>query len=685
MSTVVENIGLDVSGGADYSGLAVSRIFGPRIEQFRNQTFLRLFEEQVRQHPLRTAAISHDGDLNYSELDARANQVARMLRANRASRESIVGICIDRSIDMAIGIVGILKAGAAYLPLDPDYPKDRLAWLLHDSAVSTIVTKSTLAEMVSDAGARLILLDGGELEEQSKEKFDANPQSDDLAYVIYTSGSTGEPKGVEIEHGNLANYLLALQHEIQLTAADRYLHTASISFSSSRRQLLLPLSQGATVVIANSEERKDPLALFEMIKRNDVSVMDAVPSFWRTCTDLLLSLDTITRARLLDNRLRLMLSASEPLLSDIPDTWKNRFNHAAEHIHMFGQTETAGIVCTYRVRERNSSDVAMVPIGKPIANTDIYILDEDKQLAPLGTPGELYIGGAGVGRGYLKRPDISAHKFIIHSFEGEPPVRLYRTGDFARLTGAGVIEFSGRQDSQVKLRGFRIELGEIEAALVRHPDVKECAVIIRNAASGTKELVAYFVGRETSPAASDLRSFLAKRLPDYMVPATFVELKALPLTANGKIDKRALPEPTKVRADASTAYDPPSTATEKRVANIWETVLGIRSIGMRDNFFELGGHSLLAIQVIARLNSEYKRVVPLRTLFDHPTVAELSASLDHSAVEEQTNQQIQPVNRDRPLALSFPQQRLWFIDQLENGSSLYNIRKAFRLHGRVDP
>jgi non-ribosomal peptide synthetase component F len=486
-----------------------------------------------------------------------------------------------------------------------------------------------------------------------------------------------------IEHANLANYLLALQFELQLDQSDRYLHTASISFSSSRRQLLLPLSLGATVVIATSEQRKDPLALFAMIKQREVTVMDAVPSFWRNCTDVLASLDEEARNNLLDNRLRLMLSASEPLLSDIPQTWMNRFRHPARHVHMFGQTETAGIVCTYKIPEDFKADVTAIPIGQPIANTEIYILDEHGKPVLPGTPGELYIGGAGVGRGYLNRPDVSALKFINQPING--PVRLYRSGDFARLTAGGVIEYAGRQDSQVKVRGFRIELGEVEATLARHPGVKDNAVVAKRDASGIQVLIAYFVAHETVPSVSELRAFLNARLPDHMVPSTFVELATLPLTANGKVDKRALPEPGKVRPNVAAQYEAPSSTTEKRLGKVWATVLGIDAIGVNDDFFELGGHSLLAIQVMARINEQFKIIVPLRTLFESSTIKTLAEQVEALARKETGDSPIiRYVDRGQPLALSFPQQRLWFIDQLDTGNALYNINKALRCHGELD-
>ncbi|HEV2828702.1 MAG TPA: amino acid adenylation domain-containing protein [Pyrinomonadaceae bacterium] len=662
--------------------------FGPKMEHFLHSTFPRLFEEQAAIHPHRAAIIAGRNRLSYAELNARANQLARHLRARGARRETLVGICIDRSLEMAVGILAILKSGAGYLPIDPDYPRERLKWMLENSGVSLVVTQQRLVAQLSSCGARLIALEADRelICQQTEGNLHNGPKADNLAYVIYTSGSTGEPKGVTITHASLANYVLALQHELQIDHNDRYLHTASISFSSSRRQLLLPLSQGAAVVIASAEQRKDPLALFQMIKRENVTVMDAVPSFWRSCTAMLETLGDETRAQLLDNGLRLMLSASEPLLSDIPRTWLNKFAHRARHFHMFGQTETAGIVCLHEVPNDNelSGDIAVVPVGRPIANTEIYILDEQQQPVAAGTTGELYIGGAGLGRGYLRRPGLTAAKFIPHPFSETPGAQLYRTGDWARWRADGAIEFAGRQDSQVKVRGFRVELQEIELVLARHPAVKNNVVVMKND-GGAKRLVAYFVANSSTSSVAELRNFLTERLPDYMVPSVFVQLKALPLNANGKVNRRALPELPEKRPELTIPYRTPETSTEKTLASIWSTVLKIDQPGLDDDFFELGGHSLLAMQVMARINQQLKVTLPLRVLFDGPTIRQLAKKIAATELhEDSTAQTIQAICRTRESPLSFAQQRLWFLDQLEPDSPLYNINRAVRLSGPLD-
>ncbi|HEY6230140.1 MAG TPA: non-ribosomal peptide synthetase, partial [Pyrinomonadaceae bacterium] len=593
--------------------------FGPAIEHFLQSTFLELFAEQVAKRPEQHAVIAGAERLTYGELNARANRLARHLRSLGAGPETLVGICLDRSPDMAAGILAILKAGAGYLPIDPDYPAQRVKWMLEDSRVRLMVTQNSFGSKLSLSAARLVTLD--KISEPDASDLDHAPALDDLAYVIYTSGSTGDPKGVMITHTSLANYVLALQHELQLEPRDRYLHTASIAFSSSRRQLLLPLSQGATVVIASPEQRKDPLALVELIKREAVTVMDAVPSFWRSCTAMLESLDAQKREQLLDNRLRLMLSASEPLLSDLPRIWRRNFRHAARHFHMFGQTETAGIVCLHEILDPADDEVHVVPIGRPLANTEIYILDEQQQPTPDGTAGELYIGGAGVGRGYLGRPELTAQKFVPHPFS-KAGARLYRTGDWARWRADGNLEFAGRQDSQVKLRGFRVELGEIESVLAGHAAVKENVVVLKDDGK-VKRLIAYVVMNDHTPMA-ELRKFLSERLPDYMAPSVFVQLEALPLNANGKVHRLALPEPPQARPELTTCYQPPQTADESMLATIWSEVLDVERPGMDDNFFELGGHSLLAMQVAARVNQQLKLTLPIRELFERPTIRQLA-------------------------------------------------------------
>ena len=683
--SIIESFDLESLNFPDATQSALAQLTGARFEHLTERPFTRLFEDQVARHPTKPAVVGEEERLTYAELNARANQLARHLRTLGVGRESVVGICIDRSLEMAVAVIGVLKAGAAYLPLDPEYPTERLAFMVEDARPALVVTKKDIAEHVSQAADRLVLLDHDwpAISQNANTNLTDGPEPDDLAYVIYTSGSTGTPKGVMITHGNLANYLGALNHELQISADDRYLHTASIAFSSSRRQLMLPLSQGATVVIASSNDRKDPLALFGLVKQRGVTVMDAVPSFWRNCTTILLALSDEERGQLLDNQLRLMLSASEPMLSDIPQTWMKRFGHAARHIHMFGQTETAGIVCLHRVADDPTDEVQAVPIGNPIANTEIYILDEQRRPCAVGEAGELFIGGAGVGRGYLKRPQLTAEKFIPHPFRKQKGARLYRTGDWARLTDDGQIEFAGRRDQQVKLRGFRIELGEVENALSRHPSVRESVVVARGESNEEKRLVAYFVTSGAAPTVGELRDFLSAQLPEYAVPSAFMQLAALPLSANGKVNRLALPDVKGGRPQLSADFVAPRNEIEGRLATIWSEVLRLPRIGVNDNFFELGGHSLLAAQIVSRVRREFGIEIPLRAMFESPTVAQLAHGLLTPGAQH-VDRSIKPAERNGRAPLSFSQQQFWLLDQAGSNRAAYNVCTAVQIAGVLD-
>jgi amino acid adenylation domain-containing protein len=694
---------------------------GPRISHFTETSLPRLFEEQAAKAVAKVAVTCAGQELTYGELNARANQLARHLRARGVGRETLVGICVDRSLDMAVGILGILKSGGAYLPLDPDYPEERLAFMLNDARPSIVVTKSDLKKSLlqefiksyspltlgegpgeracstthphddplsrgEGAASGIVLLDQdwARISQNAEANLSNIALPNDLAYVIYTSGSTGEPKGAMIEHANLANYLLALNHELGISSDDNYLHTASLAFSSSRRQLMLPLSQGATVVIATSDERKDPLALLRMIKERGVTVMDAVPSFWRTCTSTLEGMDDEARRDLLDNRLHLMLSASEPLSSDIPRTWMTSFGHPARHVHMFGQTETAGIVCLYNIPSALEDEVSRMPVGRPIANSELYILDQDQRPCAVDVAGELYIGGAGVGRGYLNRPELTAEKFIPHPFSDEGG-RLYRTGDWARHRADGQIEFAGRRDQQVKLRGFRVELGEVETALAKHPLISECAVVAREDVRAGTRLIAYFVSNSSADArlsAGDLRSFLSARLPEHAIPSAFAQMDALPLSPNGKVNRLALPEAESARPLLSSEYVMPRTPDEHKLAAIWSEVLQLERVGINDNFFELGGHSLLAAQVAARIRAEFKLETSLRWLFESPTVALMVGGLNAARAISDSSpiQTIVPSARTGSAPLSFTQQQFWLLAQAEP-DSCYNICTALKISG----
>ena len=595
-----------------------------------------LFERQVARAPESVAVVCGGRELTYAELNEQAERLAERLRERGAGRGTLVGVYLERSTETAVAVLAALKAGAAYLPLDPSYPRERLAYMLEDARPALLVAHRHLARELPPHGAEVLTFGddttGGPRPAGSPR---AAADAADLAYVIYTSGSTGEPRGVRITHGNLSHYVQAMRAPLGLTAEDRYLHTASFAFSSSVRQLFVPLAHGAAVVVATSEQRLDPLALFALVRDERVSVIDLVPSHLRGCLHALSAAGAQARARLLDNHLRLILSASEPLTSEVVAVWRDEFKHPARVVNMFGQTETAGIVTTYPVPAAGVRRGDGVPVGRPIANTQVYLLDARLRPVPQGVAGELYIGGLGVGDGYLGRPGATAEKFIPHPFSGEPGARLYRTGDLARHLPDGNIGFLGRRDQQVKVRGFRVELGEIEAVLGGHPAVREAVVTAYGRQSDDRRLAAYVVPRQDpAPSADGLQSYLRERLPEYMIPTSFVMLEELPLTPNGKLDRNALPAPEDARAESGAAFVAPRTPVEEALAGLWAQVLGRERVGVNDNFFRLGGHSLLGTVLMSRVRDTFQVEVPLLTLFEAPTVSALARAVNQRLVEQ---------------------------------------------------
>jgi amino acid adenylation domain-containing protein len=522
-------------------------------------------------------------------------------------------------------ILAVLKAGAAYLPLDPAYPVDRLDFMIRDSRVRWLLVEGELPASLPQNGAELIFLDrtAQAVAGQPREDLGLEVEPGSPAYVMYTSGSTGGPRGVVISHGCVAHYVDALQRRLGLEPGDRYLHTASVAFSSSVRQLLVPLSHGAAVVVASAEQRMDPVALFREVRDRGATVIDLVPSHWRGCHRVLEAMDPEARRALLANRLRLALSASEPLLSDLPAAWSAAFGGRVRLVNMYGQTETTGIVSTYPIPPEPEGGIGVVPIGRPLPGAALYLLDGRGELAPIGAAGELCVAGPAVGQGYLGLPAETAERFVPDPFGGAPGGRLYRTGDLGRLRSDGMIEFLGRRDQQVKIRGCRVEPGEVEVALGSHEAVREAAVVLhRDEPSGAERLVAFVVpGGEPLPPSEELRAFLRRILPEHMGPAAFVPLEALPLTPNGKLDRRALPAPTR---ESGVAYVAPRDPDEHQLADIWQEMLGLGKVGVLENFFSLGGHSLLASMVVSRVRDTFQVELPVLALFRSPTVAGLA-------------------------------------------------------------
>ncbi len=605
--------------------------FNHTTTDYRQDVYIHtLIEEHGQHQPNKIAVIGETQQLTYGELNSRANQLASHLHKRGVGPDTLVGIYMDRVPDVVVAILGILKAGGAYVPLDPSYPKDRLAFMLKDAEVPLLLSQQRFAAELPEHHGQVIYVDTDWpiIAQQSDKNGPNRVSPTHLAYVIYTSGSTGKPKGVMVTHANLRHYVQALPEALGIGGDDRYLHTASIAFSSSVRQFMAPLSQGATLVLATPKQRAEPLELWHVIKQHGVTVIDLVPSHWRSGTEALARLDPQARTVLLDNKLRLILSASEALTADVPRTWSRDFNHAASLVNMYGQTETTGIVSIYPIASAHHGGRRVVPIGRPIPNLQLYVLDAYLHPVPIGFPGELYIGGKGVARGYLNRPELTRERFLPNPFNGGADGVLYRAGDRVRYRPDGVIEFMGRSDHQVKIRGFRIELEEIRVVLGQHPAVRESVVIAKDSPSGEKRLLAYVVptpGQSPTPGA--LRDYLGEKLPDYMLPAAFICLDAMPLTPNGKLDRLSLPDPEQVRMQAPRPIIAARDALEEQLTHMWTSVLGCAPIGIHDDFFELGGHSLNAVQLFAHIKQVTGKNPPLATLVEAPTIAQLAARL----------------------------------------------------------
>ena len=627
--------------------------------------------------PDRVALTFEDQHLTYTQLNTRANQVAHYLRAMGVGPEVPVAICMERCLEMVVALLGILKAGGAYLPMDPDYPKERLAFTLEDARARVLLTMEPLRERMPELGVRLVCLDA-DGESIARESCD-NPQSltapGNLAYVIYTSGSTGQPKGVMVEHRGLSNTIQWLSQTLAITADDSTLLKTPITFDAAGREIFPTLLAGARLIVAEPNAHRDSRSIAEKIRDDGVSILHCVPSFLRLLVAEPAFADAVA--------LRAVMCGGEALTPDVVAEFGNRSN--ARLYNVYGPTETI-IDSAYWLCDVNSGD-STIPIGRPIPNTRMYILDATLRPVPIGVAGELYIGGVSLARGYLSLPGLTAEKLIPDPFASDAGKRLYKTGDLARYLPDGNIQYLGRADYQVKIRGFRIELGEIEAALAQHPAVAQAVVTVHEGARGEKRLVSYVVAQpRCAPTVIELRTFLKNKLPEHMVPAGFVLLDSFPLTSNGKVDRRALPSPGETRPELDKAFVASRTPTEELLADIWSQVLNVERVGIYDDFFDLGGHSLLATQVVSRIRETFQVEMPLRCLFETPTVAGLAESLALSRRDGQSLElsSIQPVPRDGDLPLSFAQQRLWFIDQLDPGNSVYNFPVAVRLKGSLN-
>ncbi len=637
----------------------------------------QLMEAQAERTPDALGLVFEDQRLTYRELNARANQLAHHLRKLGVGPDTLVGVCMERSVEMVVALHSILKAGGAYVPLDPDYPEDRLTFMLEDARVPVLLTQQRLGASLAKHTKTLLCLDS-EWDKIAAEPL-TNPmcvtRPEHLAYVIFTSGSTGRPKGAMNTLAGIVNRLLWMQDEYKLAAHDRVLQKTPFSFDVSVWEFFWPFLTGAALVVAKPRGHMDASYLVQLIAEQKVTTLHFVPSM----------LQVFLEEREVESCLSLkrVICSGEALPYELQERFFKRLNF--ELHNLYGPTEAA-VDVTYWACQRNSP-LRVVPIGRAIANTQIYILDSQMRPTPVGLPGELHIGGIGLARGYLNRPELTVEKFIKNPFSSEPGARLYKTGDLCRFLPDGNIEYLSRLDHQVKIRGFRIELGEIESAIATHPAVRETVVVAREDSPGNKRLVAYVSAHKGhSINITELRSYLKESLPDFMLPAAVLVLEALPLSPNGKVDRRALPEPDLSRPDMSENYVAPRTLVEEVLAGIWAEVLRLGRVGTQDNFFELGGNSLLATQVISRMRAAFKVELPLRSLFEAPRIAQLAEKIQagQKASPGLQAQPIVPQPRKTAPPVSFAQERLWFLAQMEPGNPYYNIPGTVRLKGRLN-
>jgi amino acid adenylation domain-containing protein len=623
----------------------------------------QLFEAQVKRTPEAIAVTDEQGQLTYHELNQQANQLARHLRALGVGPEVLVGICLDRTAHMLVGLLAIFKAGGAYVPLDPDFPAERLAYMLEDAQIQVLLTQDSLRALLPISEQFQVVClesDGQQIAQQSSANLNMPVDPDQLAYVLYTSGSTGKPKGVGIPQRALVNFLCSMQQVPGISAEDTLLAVTTLSFDIAGLELYLPLLVGARVALSSRATATNGQALAHALEQVGATMLQGTPATWR----LLLSAGWPGKADLV------ALCGGEALPRDLAEHLLPRVKAL---FNMYGPTETTiwSTLCQIRSVE------IPISIGHPIANTQVYVLDHDLQPVPIGVPGELYIGGDGVARGYLHRPDLTQERFLPDPFSTThtaSSARIYRTGDLARYLSDGSLEHLGRLDHQVKVSGFRIELGEIEVALSQHPSVKACVAVAQEAAGGEKRLAAYVVAEnETAPSMSDLHRFLAEQLPYYMLPSDFVLLDAFPLTPNGKIDRKTLPMPDRTDGRRDSALAAPSTPTEQRLVEIVASLLGVEQVGIDENFFLIGGNSLTGMQLTTQVDEIFGIHLPLRTLFDAPTVRQLAAEIERLILV-----QLQTMSDDEAQSLLEEDHAHVRVLAIQTGGSR---RPFFYLHG----
>jgi len=615
----------------------------------KNVCLHELFEAQVKLTPQGIAVVFQGQQLTYEQLNQQANQLAHYLQKLGVAPETLVGICVNRSLEMVIAILGILKAGGAYVPLDPTYPKERLEIISADCKLSLILTQQSLLEKLPANNAHLICLDTHKntFNQESEENPHSSVTSQNLAYIIYTSGSTGKPKGVQIAHTGVINLLNSMTKKLGLTSEDVSGAIASMAFDISVAEIFLPLSLGGKVVVITREVVLDGKQLSATLTNAGITIMQTTPATW----------EILLKSHWQGSNKLKVICGGEALTQKLA---KDLQNKCASLWNIYGPTENSVWSSIYQVE----SPETVIPIGKPFANIEIYILDAHLQPVPIGVFGEIHLGGVGLTRGYLNLPQLTQEKFIPHPFKNDPQARLYKTGDLARYLSDGNIEFLSRIDHQVKVRGFRIELGEIESVIATYPGVKETVVIVREDIPNDKRLVAYIIPQQPELITSDdLRSFLNQKLPNYMIPNAFVFLATFPLTPNRKIDRSSLPAPQHSRSQLENLIAQPTDKIEQELHHIWLKLLQIQPINTQDNFFALGGHSLLAVKLATEIERTFNKNIPLSLIFQSPTIEQIAKFLREDKFIA-ADSCLMPINQ------STGHQPLFFINSAQEARSL---------------
>ena len=643
------------------------------VEYQKDKTVQELFEEQVEKTPDNIAVVFESEQLTYRELNEKSNRLARILRKKGVKPDSMIGLIAERSIEMITGIFGIIKAGGAYLPIDPGYPEERIKYMLEDSKTNILLKYHSIANKAAFEG-EIIDLDDDMPDKEDASNLSNENKANDLVYVIYTSGTTGKPNGVMIEHKNVINLITGLVKSVY-GRYDVFMNIALVApyiFDASVQQIFASLLLGHKLFIVPEKARMDGKSLLQYYIKNSIDISDGTPTHLRIISDNISSIKK-------DMGIKHFIIGGEALPGKVVEELSNKFNGDMPDItNVYGPTECCVDSTAYLIKYGDTYERAVIPIGTPLANERIYILGENSKIVPIGVTGEIHIAGKGVGRGYLNNPDLTVKRFVPDPFTfGE---KMYRTGDLARWLPDGNIEFMGRMDHQVKIRGHRIELGEIESQLLRHGLIKEAIVITREDANGDKNLYAYIVSDEEL-TISELREYLSKELPEYMIPSYFIQIEKIPLTQNGKVDRKALPEPG-WSMNTGMEYTAPRNEIEEKLACIWREVLKLEEVGINDNFFELGGHSLRAMSLVSKIHKMMNVEVPLGEVFNHQTIKELGEYI--KGMGKNIYSSIVRIEEREYYPVSSAQKRLFIINQIEDENTAYNVPAAMMIEGKLD-